>query len=252
MAAGDFFIFHLSGYGTWTNLKVWAEAAPSYVPPVITITSQPTDQTASGGAATFSMSASVTAGSLTYQWYRQAKGDGSFTAMSGQTASTLSLTGLSAGTNDGDVYRCVASRACVASVTSNDVTLTVLASGSTSPFYSPNTAWQAIGFSGDGSAGNRFYKARLVNQPLSEAKIRVANSGFVSVIIDAVTYEQSFFFVEKNSSPVQTIGSYVGGLTQVGVFPISIPVNPGDTIGFRSYGSTDVLNIAVFFQGGNS
>ena len=88
----------------------------------ITITSQPSNDTASGGAATFSVTASVTSGTLTYQWQRQANGAGSYANVSGATSATLSLTGLT-NSNNGDNYRVVVSATGATSVTSNAATL---------------------------------------------------------------------------------------------------------------------------------
>jgi len=97
-------------------------------PATITITSQPSAQTASGFAATFSVTATVSAGTLAYQWERQALGTGSYTAISGATSSTLSLTGLTNASNNADNYRVAVSAAGATAVTSNAAALTVAAS----------------------------------------------------------------------------------------------------------------------------
>lgn len=97
----------------------------------ITISSQPSNQTASSGAATFSVTASVSpAGSLTYQWQRQALGTGSYSPVSGATSASLALTGLTNGSNNADNYRVVVSATGAPSVTSNAAALTVAASAS--------------------------------------------------------------------------------------------------------------------------
>lgn len=58
-------------------------------------------------SATFSVSAvSVPPGiSLSYQWYRLPKSSGDGVILSGETASTLTVSGLTRSTNDGDSYR---------------------------------------------------------------------------------------------------------------------------------------------------
>jgi hypothetical protein len=98
--------------------------------PVITITSQPSNQTAISGSATFSVTATVTeAATLSYQWEKQEGGAGSFSNVSGATSNSLSLSSLTNAADNGDVYRCVVSATGGAtSVTSNSVTLTVSAS----------------------------------------------------------------------------------------------------------------------------
>jgi hypothetical protein len=95
--------------------------------PVITITSQPTNQTASSGAATFSVAATVTQGAtLSYQWQKQEGGAGNFANVSGATSASLALSSLTNAADDGDVYRVVVSATGGAnSVTSNAATLTV-------------------------------------------------------------------------------------------------------------------------------
>jgi len=94
--------------------------------PSITIGTQPTAQTASGGAASFTVAATITNGAtLSYQWQRQALGTGSYSNVSGATSATLSLTGLTNLGNNQDSYRCVVSGTDNASsVTSSAATLT--------------------------------------------------------------------------------------------------------------------------------
>ena len=94
--------------------------------PVITVSEQPTNQTASGGAATFSVTASVTqSATLTYQWQRNPHGMTVFANISGATGASLVLSGLTNALNGGDTYRCVVSATGAAPVISNYVTLTV-------------------------------------------------------------------------------------------------------------------------------
>ena len=95
--------------------------------PSITITSQPSNQTASSGAATFSVTATITlSATLGYQWQKQSLGTGSYANVSGATSASLSLTGLTNAANNGDNYRCLVSGSSgAASVTSSSATLTV-------------------------------------------------------------------------------------------------------------------------------
>ena len=94
--------------------------------PSITIGTQPTAQTASGGTASFTVAATITNGAtLSYQWQRQALGAGNYSSVSGATSPTLSLTGLTNLGNDQDSYRCVVSGTDNASsVTSSAAILT--------------------------------------------------------------------------------------------------------------------------------
>lgn len=70
----------------------------------ITIGTQPTDQDSSSGAATFSVVATATTGTVTYQWQRRTSSTGRWTNISGATSDSLALTGLTA-TEDGYQYR---------------------------------------------------------------------------------------------------------------------------------------------------
>jgi hypothetical protein len=123
---------------------------------VITISSQPSNQTASSGAATFSVTASVSpAGSVTYQWQRQALGTGSYSNVSGATSASLALTGLSNGSNNADNYRVVVSATGAPSVTSNAAALTVASASLLSITRDNGTST----FTGSGTAGSPFTRA---------------------------------------------------------------------------------------------
>lgn len=91
----------------------------------VTIATQPANQTTSTGGATFSITASVSSGSLTYQWQKKLAAIGSRWAnVAGATNTTIALTGQASGTN-GDQYRVVlTSTSGAAPVTSNAATLT--------------------------------------------------------------------------------------------------------------------------------
>jgi hypothetical protein len=91
----------------------------------ITITTQPANQTTISGGATFGITASVSSGTLTYQWQKKAVAAGSRWAdISGATSATRALTGQLAA-NTGDQYRVVMqSTSGAAAVTSSVATLT--------------------------------------------------------------------------------------------------------------------------------
>jgi len=72
---------------------------------VITITSQPTDQSTSSGAATFGVTATVDqSGTITYQWQKRTSTSGRFVNVSGATSASLVLAGQTAA-EDGNQYR---------------------------------------------------------------------------------------------------------------------------------------------------
>ena len=72
---------------------------------VITIGTQPTDQTTVSGAATFTVVATRDqSGTLTYQWQKRSSSSGRFSNVSGATNASLALTGQTA-SEDGNQYR---------------------------------------------------------------------------------------------------------------------------------------------------
>jgi hypothetical protein len=92
----------------------------------ITITQQPTNQTAVSNAATFSVAAQVSpTGTLGYQWQRSDNNGSTWLTVSNATASSVSLSGLTVASDNNDRYRVVVSASGASSVTSNAATLTV-------------------------------------------------------------------------------------------------------------------------------
>jgi hypothetical protein len=134
----------INGSGTW-NSQTYTGGV---LKPIITISSQPSNQTAVNGSASFSVSASFTnSATPSYQWQKQESGSGSFSNVSGETGSTLTLSGLTNATDNGDVYRVVVSASGGAeSVTSSIATLTVAAP--------TNTPGGAAGFLVSGVSGH--------------------------------------------------------------------------------------------------
>lgn len=99
-----------SGAGTWNDETYTAGVIKS----VISVDAPPSNQTASGGSATFSVLAIVSNSALlSYQWQRQDGGTEEFLNLSddenisGATSETLVLSNLNRADDDGDVYRCV-------------------------------------------------------------------------------------------------------------------------------------------------
>ena len=91
----------------------------------ITIGTQPTTQTTISGAATFTAAATVTSGTVTYQWQKAlAASPAKFANVSAATSASIVLSGQLAA-NTGDKYRViVASTTGAPRVTSNAVALT--------------------------------------------------------------------------------------------------------------------------------
>lgn len=102
------------------------DATVSDVEVTITIGTQPANQTAVAGEATFTVVASVNSGSLTYQWQKKESTGTRWVNISGATTDTLALTGLVAAADNGDQYRVVlGSTSGAKKVNSAAATLTV-------------------------------------------------------------------------------------------------------------------------------
>lgn len=74
---------------------------------LITISTQPTNQTAVAGAATFTVTATATSGTLSYQWQKKESTGSRWANVSGATSASLALTGLTNIADNGDQYRVV-------------------------------------------------------------------------------------------------------------------------------------------------
>ena len=94
----------------------------------LTISAQPSNQTAAAGAATFTVTATASSGAVTYQWQKKEAGATRWSNISGATTDTLALTGLTNAVDDGDQYRVVlGSDSGAKKVNSDAATLTVAA-----------------------------------------------------------------------------------------------------------------------------
>jgi hypothetical protein len=149
------FLYVATATNTWERV-----ALSTWVVPVITIGTQPSNQTASSGAATFSVSASVTqSAALSYQWQRSTNSGSTWANVSGATSSSLALTGLVSGDN-GYQYRVVVSATGGAtSVNSSAATLTV-----SSKVFSSVTALQGGTVSGEGTGTLTFTRTASSGQ----------------------------------------------------------------------------------------
>jgi hypothetical protein len=106
-----------------------ADAGLVVTQPVVIISQDPSPQTASGGAAVFSVSAYVVYASpgqeaISYQWQRSTDSGATWANITGATSSSLSLTSLSQ-SSDGYQYRVLVSAQYAATKTSAAATLTV-------------------------------------------------------------------------------------------------------------------------------
>jgi hypothetical protein len=112
--------------------KISADAAIVVDSVTLTVTQHPTNQTASGNSATFF--ASVSANGVqspmtnyfpTLQWQKSTTNSGVWTNINGATGNSVSLSGLSYATDNGDQYRMIVVGCGGNSITTNPATLTV-------------------------------------------------------------------------------------------------------------------------------
>jgi hypothetical protein len=97
------YIYVANDVNQWrrTSIEDWTT-------PTISISVQPSNQTAVSGEATFTVTASATQNAeLLYQWQRQTGGAGSWTNIASGLSATLALVDLSYAANNGDKYRVV-------------------------------------------------------------------------------------------------------------------------------------------------
>jgi alpha-tubulin suppressor-like RCC1 family protein len=122
--------------------------------PAITITAQPTNQTAAGGAATFYVAAIHSTGAaISYQWQKSDDGT-TWQNVSAATSATLSLSGLTNAADNGDKFRCNLSATGTAGLTTGEATLTVpVGVASSGPMFSWGTG--SYGVIGNGSLAVR-------------------------------------------------------------------------------------------------
>lgn len=191
--------------------NTWVRAALStWVPPTITISGQPSNQTASAGSATFSVTASVTqSATLAYQWQQSTDSGTTWANISGAAGSSLALTGLTTGSN-GYQYRVVVSATGgAASVTSNAATLTVASSRVFSSVS--NTALSSVTGSGtstlsatkDSSSGSGSFTLTFT---APAATLTVTRSATFSLVLSA-TFAFTGATLQKNGRYEKALGS---------------------------------------------
>lgn len=184
--------------GTYVYLSQLSAVTPSTVypdmepdpggggTPVITITQQPVNATLSNGSLSFSVAATTTSGTLTYQW-QSAAGLGqqlTWSDISGATSSTYSKTQANPGDTFFRFWRCVVSCTGAESVTSAE---RAIASPPTPTwygyFYDPDAEFIARFGSVSGTSGSAGSK---LNGSFSggwygPAVVRTANAGTLRI-----------------------------------------------------------------------
>lgn len=166
------------------SASVPIDGGPFEGEPLITFTTQPTNQTAVDGIATFTALATATIGSVIYQW--QTSLDGIvWENISGQQTTTLVASGLTLGDN-GRRYRVAVTAVEVPTIYSDSATVTV---------PPPPQGWTQIGAPLTGSQNNDAFGADL----------SMSADGSVFAIASGAQNEYVRFFV-NNSGLIQQRG----------------------------------------------
>lgn len=138
-------------YGTnqpWGFVSVTADDLSPTGP---TIGTQPTSRTvAAGQTATFTVAATASSGSLSYQWQRSTDGGTAWSNVVGGTGATtnsyttVATTSSGGGANNGDRYRCAVTDSA-GTTNSSSATLTVTAPDATAPTHTGTVNVTAVG-----------------------------------------------------------------------------------------------------------
>ncbi len=191
-----------------------------------TITAQPSNSAVCIGAnASFSVTAT---GGTGYQWQVSTNGGGTFNDIGGATASTLTITGVTAGMNNNQ-YRCVISSLCT-TATSTAAILTVFATptvsaqpANTAVCASANTSfsvsgagpitgyqWQVNTGSGFGNItnGGVYSGATITTLTITGALATMNGYQYRCVVIgNCVSVNSNAAILTVNPTPVFTLGS---------------------------------------------
>ena len=243
-----------------TGYNVTSSAAVLTVPNLISITAQPSSQTITGTTASFTCTATISGGgTASYAWYKQSFGVGGFYAMSnstnvsGATSSTLSLSGLSQSSNNGDKYQCLVTYGSETPVYSLTATLTI---GSVSSAWtSQNSQWLSAfptsGAYGSGTTSSKFYRASITSG-FDAASARVVSAGTVYIYAQQGAADFSLA-IKKNGSAVFTGADsgngFQGNIGTSLASPLSFSVAASDLITFGASGDNAYYsNLYIWWQ----
>jgi hypothetical protein len=180
----------------------------------VTISSQPSNQTAASGSATFSVTASATqSASLAYQWQKSTNSGSTWTAISGATSASLSLTGLTTGDNSSQYRVVVGASGGATSVTSSAATLTVTATPVVTISSQPSNQTAA-----SGSATFSVTASATQSASLSYQWQKSTNSGSTWTAISGATSASlalSSLTTGDNGSQYRVVVGASGGATSV-------------------------------------
>ena len=213
---------------------------------VITISAHPANQTASGGSATFSVTASTAAShAMTYQWSRSTNSGSTWATITGATSSSLALSSLTSGEN-GYYYR-VAITSGLTVATSNSATLTVLAAALTPTFGS--TTSTAGGFTVSITNYDALYT--WAGTATASGSVSVSGAGLVTVTGVAAS-------TSSTATITTTRAGYAGGSATVtatssaGSSALMSFTNLYNQTNTATYSVTGTSTITASVTGGNS
>jgi hypothetical protein len=222
--------------------STWTAAAEA-----ITITTQPSNQTAASGAATFSVAATVSpSGTATYQWQKSDDAGTTFANVSGANSATLSLTSLTNGADNNDQYRVIVSAVGAAPVTSSAATLTVAASAG----LVVTTAGSGTGsWSGAGTEASPFVRSEVGaggSSSWADPVFTASGSGSVRISWASRSQGSDFdpdLYVQKNNITVQTVNWSTSGASISAVSVVS-----GDTVQLATQSNQLLNSVSVWIE----
>ena len=202
------------------------------------VTTQPSNVSVCTGANT-SFTVTTSGSSLNYQWQISINGGGTFTNITGATAATFPITGVTAGMNNNQ-YRVIVSNSCPSSVTSTAAVLTVINSTviSTQPQSTIICSGNNATFSVIATGGSITYQWQLsTNGGTTWNNITGANTSVLMLNAVASTNNNNQYRVVLSDCLAGTLNSAAATLTvnnavNIGTSPAGIVACTGNNVTF--------------------
>jgi hypothetical protein len=228
-------------------------------PNTITITQQPSNQTALNDSASFTVVASASDGSAPrFQWQKKESSSSDFMDVSGATSASLSLSNLTHATDNGDQFRVFVYASGSVSLTSQAVTLTVdpcAANGWCTQdltYYLGGFA-TSLNISGDGTWNNQTYKSGVltslivINTPPSNQTASGGQASFavLASVSNAATLSYQWQVKKNGSNDFVNVSSQSIASATLNLANLSFQSDHGDVyrvIVKASGGAVDVVS----------
>jgi hypothetical protein len=255
LSAGSYTI-SIQGTGTGVPSQTASLTYTISNPPAIVITAQPQAQTICAGATT-SFAVTATGTGITYQWEQSANGcSGPWSAISGATSATYSITNAGINSNN-TAYRCVVSAPCTSSVTSGCALLNVIAPATitTQPISQIVCERTSVSFTIAGSGSNLVYQWQVNTGPgftnlVNNASFSGVTTSTLTIPSALVNYSgYQFRCLVSNTICTTPVTSSVVTLT-VNAYPLvsAQPPSPVICLGTDAFFSVVATGSALQYQ----